>query len=53
MADTPEIETDLVDVTDVPLSRLRTMRNPAVDQAARRLVDEIDDPQGNVGGHES
>jgi FXSXX-COOH protein len=51
--ESPDRDTNLVDVTGIPLERLLALGDSVLGQSLRRLIQEIDSPQDAVAGHES
>lgn len=48
---TPELETDLVDVTRMPLAELLRSDDTVLDNALRRLLAELAEPQEIIAAH--
>lgn len=46
-------ETDLVDLTDLPLSQVMTMDESVLAQSLRRLAQDVDQQEGIVAGFQS
>jgi FXSXX-COOH protein len=51
--ETPEYDTEFVDVTGIPLERLLALGDSALGQSLGRLAQEIDNPQDAVAGYSS
>jgi FXSXX-COOH protein len=51
--ESPDLDTNLVDVTGIPLERLLALGDSVLGQSLRRLAEEIDSPKDAVAGHNS
>ena len=51
--ESPDLDTNLDDLTGIPLERLLALGDSALGESLRRLAREIDSPQDAVAGHQS
>ena len=47
----PDIETDMIDLTDVSFAELRTEESELLSPWLRRLLEQIERPRVNLGGN--
>lgn len=47
----PDVESDLVDLTEVTLADLPGYDDQLLSPTMRRLLQRVDDPESNIGGY--